>query len=215
MQALALSLTCTATVSQAQQSHITFTAYGFWAFSTAFSRELYENRTAFRSTQNSTLQCKASLPEGGFSWFLLHDLKQSGQQTSLPITDKTPKTREETTVWLGGQTLRLVQLWSAPKDKAHSIPYASWKFTDSSATGRALNGSGKLLQYLQHDLGINPRRKKHSFSPNILTAGRVRSWTRWSERSLLTLMILWLYTRQPSACTNKTIEVKGLQHYLY
>jgi len=43
------------------------------------------------------LQCKANPPEGGLSWFLLHDLKQSGQQASLPITDKTPRARAEIT----------------------------------------------------------------------------------------------------------------------
>lgn len=57
-------------------------------------------KTEQPSIQLKTACCsvKPILPEGGFSWFLLHDLKQSGQQTSLPITDKTPKAWEEMTV---------------------------------------------------------------------------------------------------------------------
>lgn len=43
-----------------------------------------------QSAQTSTLKCKVNPPEGGFSWFFLHDLKQSGQQPSFSITDKTP-----------------------------------------------------------------------------------------------------------------------------
>lgn len=145
MQALAFSLTCAAIVAKCNKAR---TFHSLW-FSSIFNcYKLYENKSISQSTQNNMLQCKVNPPEGGFSWFLLHDLKQSGQQTSFPITNETPRACEEITAWVerlaNTVPCRTLNPVSSPELLMIKIPVLnvqykySLTFITSSTSGRVL-----------------------------------------------------------------------------
>lgn len=169
--------------------------------------ELYDNKPASQSTQTSTLKHKVNPPEGGFSWLLLHDLKQPGQQTSFPITDKTPRACEDITAWVEGlPSTDLVKHWnpvSCPELLIITIPVLdtqykySLTFITSSTSGRILlTVLGESLQYLQHDFQINPKQKLITFSQNFndFRMREMRNSAGWKK--LFTRLIRFL-----SACS--------------